>query len=215
VTLAPFMSFSSGAPYNITTGRDPYGTGSAAIRPALLANPAATCIGGDLKYVADWGCFNLNPAAGTSIERNAARGPANVSVNLRLARTWAFGRRGESGPQNQGFGGPGGPGGPGGGGPPPGMGGGGMRGGPGGGGPGGGGPPPGMFGGAATGFKYNVTVSINANNAINKVNYASPSGDLGSPYFGQYRSIAGGFGPMGGGNSTSNRKISLQVRFSF
>ena len=95
------------------------------------------------------------------------------------------------------------------------MGGGGMRGGPGGGGPGGGGPPPGMFGGAATGFKYNVTVSINANNAINKVNYASPSGDLGSPYFGQYRSIAGGFGPMGGGNSTSNRKISLQVRFSF
>ena len=97
--------------------------------------------------------------------------------------------------------------GPGGGGPPPGVGGGGMR--------GGGGPPPGMFGGAQTGFKYNLTVSINANNAINKVNYAPPSGDLSSPYFGQYRALAGGFGPFGGGNSTSNRKISLQLRFSF
>ncbi|MCU1330574.1 MAG: Cna domain protein [Bryobacterales bacterium] len=212
VTLAPFMSVSSGAPYNITTGRDPYGVGSAAIRPALLANPAATCTGADLKYVPEWGCFSLNPAAGTSIQRNAARGPGNLSLNLRLARTWAFGRRGESSPQNQGFGGPGGPGG---GGPPPGMGGGGMRGGPGGGGPPPGGGMGGMFGGAATGFKYNVTLSINANNAINKVNYSSPSGDLGSPYFGQYRSIAGGFGPMGGGNSTSNRKISLQLRFSF
>ena len=72
-----------------------------------------------------------------------------------------------------------------------------------------------MFGGGATGFKYNLTLGINATNAINKVNYASPSGDLSSPYFGEYRAIAGGFGPMGGGNSTSNRKISVQLRFSF
>lgn len=50
VTLNPFMSISSGAPYNLTTGRDPYGVGSAAIRPALLNNSAATCIGTDLRY---------------------------------------------------------------------------------------------------------------------------------------------------------------------
>ncbi len=206
VTLNPFMSMSSGAPYNLTTGRDPFGTGAASIRPALTSAAASSCTGADLKYVADYGCFNLNPAAGTSIQRNSARGPSNVSINLRLSRTWTFGKKGESGPQNQGMMG-GGPGGPGGGG-----GGGGMRGG---GGPGGGGPPPGMFGGAQTGMKYNMTLSLNANNAINHVNYAAPSGDLSSPYFGQYRAIAGGFGPMGGGNSTSNRKISIQLRFSF
>jgi Carboxypeptidase regulatory-like domain len=206
VSLNPFVSMSSGAPYNLTTGRDPFGTGSTNIRPSLTSNSAPACTGTELKFVPDFGCFNLNPTPGTSIDRNSGRGPSNVSISLRLSRTWAFGRKGESGPQNGGMMGPGG------GGPPPGVGGGGMRGG---GGPGGGGPPPGMFGGAQTGFKYNLTVSINANNAINKVNYAPPSGDLSSPYFGQYRALAGGFGPFGGGNSTSNRKISLQLRFSF
>ena len=93
----------------------------------------------------------------------------------------------------------------GGGGPPPGGGmGGGMRGGPG-----------GMFGGTNSGKKYNLTLSASANNLLNHANYAAPSGDLSSPYFGEYRSLAGGFGPMGGGSSTYNRKIDLQLRFTF
>ena len=51
-------------------------------------------------------------------------------------------------------------------------------------------------------------------NALNHANYAPPSGDLSSPYFGVYRSLGGGFGPMGGA-STYNRKIDLQLRFAF
>ena len=92
------------------------------------------------------------------------------------------------------------PGGPGGGGPPPG-------GGPGGGGPGG------MFGGASSSKKYNLTLSFNVRNLLNHANYAAPSGDLSSPYFGEYRSLAG-MGPFGG-SSTYNRKIDIQLRFTF
>ncbi len=51
-------------------------------------------------------------------------------------------------------------------------------------------------------------------NALNHPNYAAPSGDLSSPYFGVSRSLGGGFGPMGG-SSTYNRKIDVQLRFGF
>jgi hypothetical protein len=200
-SVSPFLIASSGTPYNITTGQDTLDTGSASERPAFLSGVGPSqCQGGSLVYKADFGCFDLDPAPGmATIERNWARGPANVTLNLRLSRTWSFGNKGESGLEN--------------GGPPPGMGG--ARGGgppPGGGGPGGGGPPPGMFG-SASGKKYNLTFSVSARNALNHPNYATPSGDLSSPYFGEYRSLAG-LGPFGAA-STYNRKIDLQLRFQF
>ena len=77
----------------------------------------------------------------------------------------------------------------------------------------GGGPPPGMFGGNS-GRKYTITLGVNAMNALNHANYAAPSGDLSSPYFGEYRSLGGGFGPMGG-SGTYNRKIDVQLRLGF
>ncbi|MGA2131783.1 MAG: carboxypeptidase-like regulatory domain-containing protein [Bryobacteraceae bacterium] len=201
-TISPFFLVQSGTPYDITTGIDLNGDGFAAERPALVAGlNAATCSGGSLIYATGYGCFNLEPAAGaTTIGRNSGRGPGMINLGLRLARTWSFGHSGESGsPQGMM-------------GPPP--GGGGMRGGggPPGGGPPGGGPPPGMFG-AASGHKYNLTLSVNARNALNHPNYGTPDGDLTSPYFGEYRSLAG-FGPFGS-PSTYNRKIDLQLRFAF
>jgi len=50
----------------------------------------------------------------------------------------------------------------------------------------------------------------------NHPNFAPPDGDLSSPYFGQYRSL-GGLMVMahGGAPSTYNRKVDLQVRFTF
>jgi len=207
-SIAPFIMMQSGAPYNITTGRDPFGTGMFTARPALVNLSGSSCTGGNLVYESGFGCFDLNPGANeTAIPHNYGRGPGIISVNMRLQKTWAFGRRGESGPADQGQGGP--P--PG---PPPGGGGGGR--GPGGGGPGGpggGGPPPGAFGGQS-GFKYNLSLTIMANNAINHPNYSAPSGDLSSPYFGEYRSLAGNFGPVGG-SSAYNRTVSFQLRFSF
>jgi hypothetical protein len=70
----------------------------------------------------------------------------------------------------------------------------------------------GLFGGRGSG-KYNLTLSISARNLLNHANYAPPNGDLSSPFFGEYRSLAG-FGPFAG-NSTYNRKIDLQLRFTF
>jgi hypothetical protein len=44
--------------------------------------------------------------------------------------------------------------------------------------------------GASSGLKYNLTLAIMANNAINHVNYAAPSSDFSSRYFCEYRSLA-------------------------
>jgi hypothetical protein len=208
ISISPFLIMSSGTPYNITTGIDSLDTGIAAERPSLVVNAtAASCGGTGFKYEAGYGCFNLNPAPGTAIERNYGRGPANETLMLRIARTWAFvNKEGMQGPQG---------GGPGGGGPPPGGGGGGPR--------GGGGPPPGggggMFGGGGVaGTTYSLTASVQASNVLNHTNFGPPVGNLSSPYFGESISLASGFGPPGGGSGgspTYNRKITLQLRFTF
>lgn len=78
------------------------------------------------------------------------------------------------------------------------------------GGPGGGGR--GMFGGGGN-QRYNLTLSVSARNVLNHVNFAPPSGDLSSPFFGQYRSLAG-FGPFGD-SSAFNRRLDIQLRFTF
>jgi hypothetical protein len=208
LSISPFLIVNSGTPYNITTGIDSLDEGVAAERPSLAPNvPATNCTGSGFKFEAGYGCFNLNPAAGTEIGRNFGVGPANESLMLRVARTWSFGTKGETGsPQGGGF--PGG-------GPPP--------GGPPGGGPPRGGPPPGgggpfIMGGGNPAKKYSVTVSVQASNALNHTNLGPPVGNLSSPYFGESISLASGFGPPGGGSGgtpTYNRKITLQMRFTF
>ena len=208
LSVMPFIVANSGTPYDITTGQDTNLDGFASERPSLnRTESAASCVGTSLIYESGFGCFNLNPAPGTQIERNYGRGPASFTVNMRVSRTWSFGNNGESGMRDNGGPPPGGGGMRGGGGPP----GGGPPGG--GGGPGGGGPPPGMFG-AASGKKYNLTLTVSARNLLNHANYAPPSGDLSSPFFGQSTSLASGFGPMGAA-TTFDRKIDLQLRFQF
>jgi hypothetical protein len=191
VALNPFFFANSGQPYNITTGLDPNNTGSPAARPALLTGVAASsCSGANLMYAAGFGCFDLKPAAGApAIGRNFARGPSAVNVALRLARTWAFGGEGRSGPAQQTSGGAGHT--------------------------AGSGPPAGMFN-IDTGRRYSLTVSASTLNALNRANFAPPNGDLSSPYFGEYRSLGGMVVLAHGGTpSTYNRKIDLQVRFTF
>jgi hypothetical protein len=209
-SISPFLIMSSGTPYNITTGIDSLDTGVAAERPSLATNvSAASCTGTNLKYEAGFGCFNLNPAPGTAIGRNYGVGPANETLSLRISRTWAFvnkeGAAGPQGPQGPGGVGPG-PGGPGPGGP---------RGGPP---PGGGGGGPFFGGGGTAGKKYTLTASVQGSNVLNHTNFGPPVGNLSSPYFGESISLAQGFGPPGGGSGgtpTYNRKITLQLRFTF
>jgi hypothetical protein len=56
-------------------------------------------------------------------------------------------------------------------------------------------------------------LSVSARNVLNHPNFAAPTGDLSSPYFGQSLSLAG-FGPFGT-PTTYNRKIDVQLRFMF
>ena len=92
--------------------------------------------------------------------------------------------------------------------------GGGGQGGPGGGGMRGGG---GGFGGGGgnAGGRYSLTFSLNFNNLLNRTNFANPTGNLGSSFFGQSTSTVGGFGGFGFGNPAYNRRIDAQLRFTF
>jgi hypothetical protein len=191
LTFFPFITGSSGAPYNIVTGNDFEGDLVYNERPAFATDPNAPGV-----ISTAYGLLNINPQPGDKIiPRNYARGPAQFNLNLRLSRTWGFGKSKET--NNSALGG-----GPGGGGP---------RGGPGGGGPRGG--PGGMFGGGTdTGKRYNLTLSVSARNLLNYQNLAPPEGNLSSPYFGQSLALAGGFG---GAPSVYNRRIDLQLRFTF
>ncbi|MEO8598165.1 MAG: carboxypeptidase regulatory-like domain-containing protein [Candidatus Solibacter sp.] len=64
--------------------------------------------------------------------------------------------------------------------------------------------------------RYRMVMSASTLNALNRANYAPPNGVLTSPYFGQYRAL-GGLAVMshGGAPGTFNRKIDLQVQFSW
>ena len=214
MTLAPLVTISSAPPFNITTGTDFNGDGIINDRPAFAtsaSNPKNV-------KVTPWGTFDAAPLPGeTIIPINYGTGFSHFTANLRLSRTFGWGEKAGSAPNpgaGGGDGGPGGggPGGPGGGG----RGGGGPRGGGGGGFAGGGGRGGfGGFGGGNTGKKYNLTMTLSARNALNHVNYASPTGSLNSPTFGQSLSSDSGGGGGRGGGSSGNRKVELQLRFQF
>ena len=66
--------------------------------------------------------------------------------------------------------------------------------------------------GSAASMKYHLTLSAYAINPMNHPDFAQPNGNLASPYFGKPLSLQGTFIP---GNSTYNRKITLQVQMTF
>lgn len=197
--LSPFLIASSGPPFNITTGDDLFGDAQFNARPAFgnCTTPSPTVV------QTQFGCFNTAPAAGEAlIPINDFTGPARFTMNLRLSKTFGFGKKKETAATN----GPGGPGSGGTFGRGPGGGGGGRGGfgGRGGGGPGG-------MDAGATNRRYGLTFAVSARNVFNNVNLALPVGNLSSPLFGESNGLAGG--PYG--SSTANRRIDLQVTFSF
>jgi hypothetical protein len=200
--LSPFMMTSSGAPFNITVGQDLNGDSIFNDRPAFAP---AGALGSNI-VVTKWGTFDTDPKAGEKIiPINYGAGPGFFEMNLRLSKTFAFGRKVERSSSRGGMQGP--PPGGGRGGPPPGGGGlgpGGLSGG--GGGPGG---PGGPFGSSAANTRYSLTFSVGARNVLNDVNLGTPIGQLTSPLFGKSNSLAGFFANGG------NRHVDFQVMFSF
>ncbi len=187
--LSPFVNFNSGHPYNITLGEDLFGSSIFNARPAF-APPGAT---GPNIVTTPFGVFDTQPQPGmTIVPINYLTGPSNFSVNMRLSRTFGFGKEtGEGG--GPGWQGP-------------------RRGGLGG--RGLGGPGPGGFfrPNSAENRRYQITFAVMAHNLFNIVNLGTPVGTITSPLFGKSNSLAGGFFATGQG---ANRSINLMVRFSF
>lgn len=208
VSLSPFIIANSGRPFNIVRGIDTNGDLFLNERPTF-GEVAARCTAlGLTNSFCDIGDNNPN----SIIPRNYGQSPSYFSVNLRVSKNFGFGgskatataqgnQGGNQGGGRQGGGIPGAGGGRQGGG-------GGGRGGFGGGG----------FGGGGNERKpYNLNVGLNFNNLFNNVNLGSPVGNLASSRFGQSISTVGGFGGFGGGGGggAANRRIELQMRFSW
>jgi hypothetical protein len=232
IRVSPYLTAYTGRPFNITTGRDNNLDNQFSDRPSF-ANP-----GDPGAIVTRFGIFNPSPLPGEQIiPRNFGQGPGFVSMNLGVSKTFGFGpppnnfraaagagnqqsaqgdqnqrqsnqqnrnNRGGQRAGNQGRGGGGG-GAPGGavfrGGGPGGFGGGGnMM----------------MMGGGDSRHKYNLTISVNANDIFNHVNMANYIGSLTSPFFGLANStVKSGFGGANFGGGAGSRRIDLGLRFSF
>jgi len=195
--LSPFLIANSGIPFNVTTGQDLNGDSIFNDRPAFASSKSNPLNVATNKY----GSFDLVPQPGeTIVPINDLIGPGRFTLNMRLSKTFGFGQKKEAtaggGPGGPGAGGtfgrgPGGPGGPRGGGGDRGMG--------------------GMFGGGPSNNRYNLTFSVNARNIFNNVNVSTPIGNLSSPLFG----LANGLAGQPYSSSTANRRIDLQVQFTF
>ena len=206
-SLFPIVAVNSGQPFNITLGQDVNGDSIFNDRPALLST--ATCpqvaIGGGT-VCSPWGTFSTVASGPKTVPINYGTGPSQVTLILRLSKTFGFGPETGAGARGQGggYGGGGGRRRRGGRGGPPGggLGPGGLSG-------GGGGRNP--FASTGTNRRYNLTFSISARNLLNTQNLAAPVGDVNSSRFGQSIALTGGFF----GSATENRRVDLQVRFSF
>ena len=193
--VSPFMIFSSGAPFDITTGTDLNGDSIFNDRPAFDDGIPGHTIVSKPGFPA----FDVTPVPGQPlIPVNFGNGPSQFTFNMRLAKTIGIGPKLETG-DNQG--------GPQAGGPHPGerRGGGGGRGASGG---RGGGP---FSIGSQSGQRYSITISANARNLFNFVNQGPRIGNLTSSLFGQSNSLAGG--PFN--TQAANRRVDLQMMFSF
>ena len=169
IQLFPFVVANSAPPFNITLGQDLNGDSIFNDRPAFasnLSNPANV-------VSTPWGNFDTVPVAGeTIIPPNYGIGFSQFTANLRLSKTFGFGKEVQGG--NSGGGGGGGGGGRG-----RGLGPGGLSS------MGSGG---GMFGRPTIpNRRFNLTFSVSARNIFNNVNYAAPVGNLSSPIFWQSR----------------------------
>lgn len=189
IRMSPFVTVQSGPPFDITTGTDVYGTTIFNARPGIATDPEKPGV-----VETQHGLLDPNPTPDEKLlPRNFGRGPGLVSVNLRLGKTFGFGgeKAGASGSH-----GPGGPGGN------PSM----MAGGRG----------LGSFiGPPTTPQRYNLSISMSARNLLNHTNPGPITGDITSPLFGRANQIYGSSNGEGFSENANNRRLELQMRFTF
>lgn len=87
VAFNPLLNLASGPPFDITAGRDVYGTTLFNGRPGIAADPSKAGV-----IATAYGILDPNPTPDERIlTRNYGRGPGTMSVNLRVTKTFTFG----------------------------------------------------------------------------------------------------------------------------
>jgi hypothetical protein len=189
IRFSPYFVIQSGAPFDITSGNDPYGTTLFTARPGIPSNPSLPGL-----IETPYGLLDPNPVAGEAIlPRNSGRGPGQIAMNLRVGKTFGFGgeRRGSKSSDTPA-------------------------------------PPAGNPATAATGRglggligaqpgtqRYNLIVSMSIRNLLNHTNPGPINGDITSPLFGRANQMAGNANGEGFSENANNRRLELQIRFTF
>jgi hypothetical protein len=196
ITLSPMMILASGPPFDITVGRDLYGDGLFNARPGITNDATRPGV-----VASKYGLLDPNPIAGEElVPRNFGRGPGQVMLNMRVGRTFGFGRTREavdlgSNPATT------------------------PSGGQGGGGQGTGNRDGNPFssgsGGGSTGtHRYNLVISMQIRNLLNHKNPGPIIGNISSPLFGSANQSAGDAAGIFSENA-NNRRLELQTRLTF
>jgi hypothetical protein len=188
VRISPFVVIQSGAPFDITTGTDLYGTTLFNARPGIVSGPIKPGL-----IDTSYGWLDPNPTPGEPlVPRNDGRGPGLYNVNLRIAKVIGFGRvrgsggdtRGSAGPSNplqaatgRGLGG--------------------------------------LIGTPTTEHRFNVSIGLSIRNLLNHTNPGPIIGNITSPYFGSANQIAGGQNGEGFYETANNRRLESQIKFTF
>jgi len=191
IRLNPLLIVTTGQPFDITAGQDLYGDTLFNGRPGIATDPNKPGL-----VATKYGLLDPNPTPGEQlVSRNFGRGPGQITLNMRVGRTFAFGssqdrrgaadapggapdsRRIPTGPFSTGGGG-------------------------------------GQGGGASSSERrYGLTLSMQIRNVTNHTNPGPIIGNLTAPLFGQANQPAGAGGVFS--ESANNRRLELQLRFSF
>ena len=187
VRLSPFVVMQSGAPFNITSGDDPFGTTLFNARPGIAADPNQPGL-----IHTSYGLLDPNPTAGEAIlGRNTGRGPGQYNVNLRIAKVFGFGeRRGSGGAGSSG----------GASNPLQAATGRGLG---------------GLIGTPSTSHRFNLSIGLSIRNLLNHTNPGPIIGNITSPYFGLANQIAGSQNGEGFYETANNRRLESQIKFTF
>lgn len=190
IRLNPNVTLQSGAPFNITSGEDFYGTTLFNARPGIASGPGTGIV------LTPYGYLDTRPRPNEKIlSRNFGRGPGQETVNLRVSKIWGFGHeKGQSGAASYSH-----------------DGGGGASGGPalsv---------PTRGVLGqSTTTASRYNVSIGMSVRNLLNHNNPGPIIGNITSPLFGRANQVAGGPNGEGFSENASNRRLELQLRFTY
>ena len=187
IRISPYVIVQTGAQFNITTGEDLYGTTLFNSRPGIDTGP------GPGIFATSYGLLDSHPVAEEAIvPRNFGRGPGQVTVNLRMGKTIGIGPLRSSGSAKSDSGGQinaanmSAPGG--------------LR---------------GLFSAPSSDRRFGLTISMTARNLLNHNNPGPIIGDISSSLFGHANQVAGNANMEGFLENANNRRLELQIKFSF